>query len=1098
MKKIYSLFLSFFIVLFWNAILHANTWEKTFGGPQWESGSSIQQTADGGYIIVGSTGPRIISSETNTDVYLIKTDVHGVEEWSKTFGGSGLDMGSSCQQTTDGGYIIAGTTKSIGAYSDVYLIKTNALGEEEWSKTFGGSSSDMGSSCQQTNDGGYIITGSTRYEANDYVYLIKTDSQGEEEWSKTLGGSWWDYGSSVKQTTDGGYIITGETFGSFIDEKGCYDVYQIPLIKTDSQGVEEWSKTFAIDDCSWNTGYTVQQTDDGGYVIIGGTGSFEAGNDDVYLIKTNALGEEEWSKTFGGSSSDMGKSGQQTTDGGYIIAGTTQYLGTENGDVYLIYYNPIQTYPNDPPSTPTLSLPSNGESGIDPSNIVLEWNPSTDPDGDSIEYCVTINEDGDPDDIPVFTGCDDEIFTSDTSINLNYDYSIQLEAGKTYWWAVWAKDSQGNWSEASEWWSFATAEFIFLEDLNSLFPGSWYDGREIYQHNRESIFSIIQNCLSDPSYTYSEGDNIYVPLKTNEYIRNNYSLDNLPIAHILNEDSSITSCITPWLDASWDNLIDSYTDPRNKFNTVYRGNPQANKKFEVISRIDEGNTPFDGTDNVRSYFFTYDTKTDLNGVATTLDEWINYLAAIVVEYGRPIDILTIFAHGFPGEIQMSEAFHFKSDTETQRGMERLRNEGILAPCGTILLFSCEVGQNKEFVQNLANWSNATVYANSVSTGKYTEKRMIDGSYVVTKDWDLDVVKVPDNFIPCEDTLEAPLRANDDITFMFPGGIAVEIAEDTLNNDGIMIITNTLNNLEELGIDTEGMIFLAAYDILLEGTVIKDQAYITVTFPYSSDIGDISASDINIKYWDEELQEWSDAGITDVLVNEEDHFVTFKTSHATVFAVLIENQPPTADAGPDQTVPVGFDCTATVTLNGSASNDPDQDQLTYIWTWDTGTASVMNPDVPLELGSHTITLIVNDGLVDSEPDFVEITLVDTTPPELNVSVSPDTLCPPNHKMVLVTPTIIATDNCDPNPQFELTSITMDEAEVANTFDPNYDSNVGDGNTSDDIQVDESGKIYLRAERSGTGDGRVYTITYTATDSSGNKTNASATVTVPHNQ
>lgn len=561
---------------------------------------------------------------------------------------------------------------------------------------------------------------------------------------------------------------------------------------------------------------------------------------------------------------------------------------------------------NQPPTIPILSSPSNSAVDIALSNVVLQWNPSTDPDGDSIEYCVTVNEDGDPDDVSVFTGCDDEIFTSETSFSLP-DYSISLAPGKTYWWAVWAKDSQGNWSEASEWWSFSTAEFIFLEGLNSLFPASWYDGRVIYQHNRESIFSIIQNCLSDPSYTYSEGNKLYVDLGTNEWIRNNYSLENLPIAHILNEGSFIT----PWLDASWDNLIDSYTDPRNKFNTVYRGNPQANEKFEVISRIDEGNTPFDGTDNVRSYFFTYDTRTDLNGVATTLDEWVNYLAAIIEEYGRPIDILTIFAHGFPGEIQMSEAFHFKSDAETQRGMERLRSEGILAPCATILLFSCDVGQDKDFVQNLANWSGATVYANSVSTGNHKKKCREDGSCVVTRDWDLDIVKFPDNFIPCEDTLEAPLRANDDITFMFPGGITVEIAEDTLNNDGIMLITNTLNNLEELGIDTEGMTFLAAYDILLEGTVIKDQAYITVTFPYNSDIGNISASDINLKFWDEELQEWSDTGITDVLVNEEDHFVTFKTSHTTVFAVL------TADTTPPE-----------VEIDIPQSNDALQDSVTF--------------------------------------------------------------------------------------------------------------------------------------------------------------------------
>ena len=114
------------------------------------------------------------------------------------------------------------------------------------------------------------------------------------------------------------------------------------------------------------------------------------------------------------------------------------------------------------------------------------------------------------------------------------------------------------------------------------------------------------------------------------------------------------------------------------------------------------------------------------------------------------------------------------------------------------------------------------------------------------------------------------------------------------------------------------------------------------------------------------------------------------------------------------------------------------------------------------------------------------------------MSPDVLWPPNHKMVEVTPTVIASDGCDANPSTTLTNITMDEGDETNTYDPNYDKMPGDGHTVDDIVVDEDGKIWLRAERSGTGDGRVYTITYTATDAAGNTAAAEATVTVPHDQ
>ena len=310
------------------------SWSKTFGGTDWDGGSSVQQTTDGGYIITGSTPSFGNGSE---DVYLIKTDGNGDSLWTKTFGGADGESGSSVQQTNDGGYIIAGSTFSSGnGDEDVYLIKTDGSGNEQWTKTFGGAYYDVGSSVQQTTDGGYIIAGSTSSFGNGVpdVYLIKTDGNGDSLWTKTFGGAYYDVGSSVQQTSDGGYIICGCTnsFGNGLPD--CY----LYLIKTDVNGDLLWTKTFGGTD--WDDddkGNSIQQTTDGGYIITGwiNRGVFSESYD-VFLIKTDGSGNEQWTKTFGGTENDSGNSVQQTTDGGYIICGNTESFGNGISDVYLI------------------------------------------------------------------------------------------------------------------------------------------------------------------------------------------------------------------------------------------------------------------------------------------------------------------------------------------------------------------------------------------------------------------------------------------------------------------------------------------------------------------------------------------------------------------------------------------------------------------------------------------------------------------------------------------------------------------------------------------------------------------------------------------
>ena len=305
-------------------------WMKTLGGENSERANAIHQTSDGGYIIAGYTFSYGAGA---ADVWLIKTDASGDTSWTKTFGGFYVDKSFSVQQTTDGGYIVAGHTESYGAgLADVWLIKTDASGDTLWTKTFGGDYTDGANSVQQTSDGGYILLAHTRsYGAGlTDIWLIKTNTSGDTLWTKTIGGEDIEEGKSIQQTSDGGYIITGYTWSY-----GWADLW---LIKTDAEGQTLWIKTYAGGHV--DVGQSVEQTSDGGYIVTGFTSSFGEGVADVWLIKTDASGDTLWTTTFGGNDDDRGLSGQQTPDGGYILTGYTASSSSGFSDVWLLRVAP--------------------------------------------------------------------------------------------------------------------------------------------------------------------------------------------------------------------------------------------------------------------------------------------------------------------------------------------------------------------------------------------------------------------------------------------------------------------------------------------------------------------------------------------------------------------------------------------------------------------------------------------------------------------------------------------------------------------------------------------------------------------------------------
>ncbi len=297
-------------------------WNRTYGGSSDDVGTYGQQTKDGGYIITGYTSSYgadapfswLIKVQHRGDLWLIKTDAEGQKEWDRTYGGLGKDLGFFVQQTKDEGYIIVGGKKSfwiVGSY-DLWIIKTDANGSVLWDRTFGGSGEDLGFSVQQTNDDGYIIAGYTSFTNGKKAWIIKIDSQGNKQLDMATGRADSE-AASIGLTKDGGYIITGYTPSS---GSGKEDVW---LIKTNSKLHWDWLKTFGGP--SRDLGLSVQETEDGGYIIAGLTESFGAGKGDVWLIKTDPKGDREWDRTFGGSNFDSGASVQQTRDGGYIVTG---------------------------------------------------------------------------------------------------------------------------------------------------------------------------------------------------------------------------------------------------------------------------------------------------------------------------------------------------------------------------------------------------------------------------------------------------------------------------------------------------------------------------------------------------------------------------------------------------------------------------------------------------------------------------------------------------------------------------------------------------------------------------------------------------------
>ncbi len=310
-----------------NATPGDTLWTRTYGGSETEFGNSVIQLVDMDYLVLGYTNSY---GAGDKDFYLLKIDTFGDTVWTRTYGGSTFDVGECVVQNSDDDLILTGYTGSYGAGgSDFYLIKTNPSGDTIWTHTYGTLGDEQAKCVQQTGDGGYIIAGFIRPYGGGYnrdFYLVKTDASGDTLWTRSYGGSESETATSVRQTSDGGYIMAGYVGNT-------YPVVDIYVVKTNSTGDTLWTRLYGGSGDDEAT--SIQQTSDGGYVIGGLTDSYGAGSYDYYLVRINSTGDTLWTRTYGKITADWSQSMQITADNGYVMAG----LGapdTTNADFYLI------------------------------------------------------------------------------------------------------------------------------------------------------------------------------------------------------------------------------------------------------------------------------------------------------------------------------------------------------------------------------------------------------------------------------------------------------------------------------------------------------------------------------------------------------------------------------------------------------------------------------------------------------------------------------------------------------------------------------------------------------------------------------------------
>ncbi len=304
-------------------------WKKTFGRKRKDIAYAVTRTADGNYVAVGET--RSFSKLGDPDVYVIKFDPNGNLIWERTFGGEMKDFAKDVVATGDGGVLLTGASESFGDdYLDAYVVKVDKNGKEEWAKVVGGERDDIANALALTTDGGFVITGVTQsygYQSKDY-YIVRFDKHARQRWTKVFGEESEDIAKDVVATNDGGCVITGATksYGSKRND--------VMVIKVAANGKLLWQRLFGYKEKEWMN--AIAKTEGGGFMMAGLTDSFGHGEFDFYVMQLDREGHSLWSPVYGGEDDDIAHDIARTTDGDFVVVGSTKSYGKGKEDYFIV------------------------------------------------------------------------------------------------------------------------------------------------------------------------------------------------------------------------------------------------------------------------------------------------------------------------------------------------------------------------------------------------------------------------------------------------------------------------------------------------------------------------------------------------------------------------------------------------------------------------------------------------------------------------------------------------------------------------------------------------------------------------------------------